>query len=73
MGDNEIIEAVSQEPYIEVEVRTVERRYNPAYGDDRVCECGHAYHRHFDSYDEMADVGCKYCDCHDFRERQHPK
>lgn len=56
------------EPYVWVEVTTQERRYNPEYGDDRLCECGHPYHRHFDSYDEMADVGCKYCHCTTFVE-----
>lgn len=26
-------------------------------------ECEHPYFRHFDSYDEMRPVGCKYCSC----------
>ena len=26
-----------------------------------LCECGHAYYRHFDSYQGMSPVGCKYC------------
>jgi len=42
--------------------------YNPKYGDDRVCECGHAYYRHFDSYEDMYPCGCKYCDCEEFIE-----
>lgn len=42
--------------------------YNPKYGDDRVCECGHLYYRHFDSYENMSAVGCKYCECHTFNE-----
>lgn len=46
----------------------VHRKYNPDYGDDRVCECGHAYYRHFDSYDNNAPVGCKYCSCFVFAE-----
>lgn len=45
-------------------------KYNPEYGDDRVCVCGHTYYRHFDSYDNMAPVGCKYCDCTKFRENK---
>ncbi len=30
---------------------------------DLRCTCGHAYHRHFDGYDDNAPVGCKYCNC----------
>lgn len=59
-----------EKPYIETEVRTIEYRYNPKYGDDRMCTCGHAYYRHFDSYDNMENVGCKYCYCNDFVEGQ---
>ena len=59
-----------QQPYlIEKRVVTVvERFYNPAYGDDRVCECGHPYRRHFDKDEGMKAVGCKYCDCMEFVE-----
>jgi hypothetical protein len=55
-------------PYIEESVTTIIRKYNPEYGDDRICQCGHSYYRHFDSYDEMANIGCKYCYCRDFQE-----
>ena len=44
-------------------------KYNPEYGNDKICKCGHTYYRHFDSMDlheEMAAVGCKYCDCQEF-------
>lgn len=30
------------------------------------CKCGDPYYRHFDSYDNMAPVGCKYCECDTF-------
>ncbi len=43
-------------------------RYNECYGDDRLCKCGHPYYRHFDSYEDMAPVGCKYCGCGEFKE-----
>lgn len=56
----------SQLPYLLETHTTVEKVYNPLYGDDKVCVCGHTYYRHFDSYDEMSNVGCKYCSCHDF-------
>jgi len=42
--------------------------YNPNYGDSRVCKCGHAYSRHFDPYEGMDPVGCKYCGCEKFTE-----
>jgi hypothetical protein len=37
--------------------------YDKSFGDDRQCRCGHVYYRHFDSYEEMRPVGCKYCGC----------
>jgi len=40
--------------------------YDPKYGDDTLCQCGHPYYRHFDTYDHMRHVGCKYCDCFGF-------
>ena len=46
-------------------------RYNPDYGDDRICVCGHSYARHFDSYDNMEPVGCKHCGCQAFQEDEY--
>lgn len=64
---------MSEKPYI-ITIRTVEdRAYNPNYGDDRICECGHSYYRHFDSWEEMEPVGCKYCDCYEFVELEDGK
>jgi hypothetical protein len=43
--------------------------YNPLFGDEKECadpDCGHSYYRHFDSYEEMEPVGCKYCHCRSF-------
>lgn len=37
------------------------RGYDPNFGDDRLCKCGHPYYRHFDTYEGMSPVGCKYC------------
>ena len=42
--------------------------YDPKYGDDRMCKCGHPYYRHFDTYDDMYPCGCKYCGCEHFVE-----
>ena len=55
-------------PYIEKTIVTIERHYNPNYGDDRKCICGHPYYRHFDTYEEMYACGCKYCYCSNFIE-----
>jgi len=43
--------------------------YDKEFGDGRDCECGHPYYRHFDTYEDMAPVGCKYCgwQCEGFR------
>lgn len=38
-------------------------KYDKNYGDNRLCVCGHPYYRHFDTYDDMSPVGCKYCEC----------
>jgi len=48
-----------------------EKAYDPAFGDNKLCECGHTYYRHFDTYEDMAPVGCKYCghcNCGTFRD-----
>ncbi len=57
------------EPYREtvIEVIGVLKEYNPNFGDDKICECGHTYYRHFDSYEGMSPVGCKYCGCQEFK------
>jgi hypothetical protein len=55
-------------PYIETEVvaKAIFREYNSEYGDDKLCKCGHSYYRHFDSWEGMTPVGCKYCQCDEF-------
>ena len=56
----------TEKPYLETKRVVIDRKYNPNYGDDRICQCGHTYYRHFDSYEDMEPVGCKYCQCYDF-------
>lgn len=46
-------------------------KYNPNYGDNRLCECGHSYVRHFDPYEDMEPCGCKYCSCYRFKESKY--
>jgi hypothetical protein len=58
-----------EKPYIIKIATYVEHQYNPKYGDERICVCGHEYYRHFDSYEKMATVGCKYCGCQNFKEK----
>lgn len=57
-----------EKPYIITEKIVYVKEYNPNYGDDRICLCGHKYYRHFDTYDDMNPIGCKYCSCHHFTE-----
>lgn len=57
-----------QPPYFYIEKIKVKRKYNPEYGDSRYCKCGHQYYRHFDTYENMCAVGCKYCGCCEFEE-----
>lgn len=54
------------EPYLIEEKIIKVQKYNPYYGDDNLCNCGHPYYRHFDSYDDMFPCGCKYCFCFKF-------
>ncbi len=65
---SQIIKSGPDAPYIETEVvvKAIFREYNPDYGDGKLCTCGHSYYRHFDSYEGMAPVGCKYCQCDEF-------
>lgn len=67
LNKQDVINCVEQ-PYLEVVTIKIDRKYNPKYGDDRKCKCGHPYYRHFDSYEQMEAVGCKYCECYDFEE-----
>lgn len=57
---------MKKEPYIIKLIPTY--NYNPEYGDDERCRCGHSYYRHFDSYEDMYACGCKYCACDTFKE-----
>ena len=60
---------MNEEPYITKTRRITDRYYNPKYGDERICKCGHSYYRHFDSWEiKMDDIGCKYCGCCTFEE-----
>jgi len=55
-------------PYLVYRVvrTTLDRCYNPEYDEDAECLCGHAYYRHFDTYENMYPIGCKYCGCRTF-------
>jgi hypothetical protein len=57
-----------ERPYLEIVTVETEKKYNPNFGDDKKCKCGHSYYRHFDSYEQMEAIGCKYCGCYDFEE-----
>jgi|TARA_R110000824_G_scaffold394396_2_gene594182 hypothetical protein len=57
-----------EQPYLKVVSIETEIKYNPNFGDNKECKCGHDYHRHFDSYEGMEATGCKYCGCNDFEE-----
>lgn len=53
----------------EVTAKQERPAYDPEFGDDKECAqegCKHMYYRHFDTYDAMKPVGCKYCPCEEF-------
>lgn len=64
-GEKEMKE---EKPYIIETITIKKKKYNPNYGDKRMCVCGHTYYRHFDSWNDMEAVGCKYCGCQQFVE-----
>ena len=57
-------ESTINNPYLEYTAKI--KAYNPNYPENKKCICGHSYGRHFDSYEDMAPVGCKYCSCNEF-------
>lgn len=57
-----------EKPYIIETITIQKKKYNPNYGDNRMCVCGHTYYRHFDPWNDMEAVGCKYCGCQEFVE-----
>ena len=67
---SEVITGDDNSPYLEIErtVKYTTRKYNPKFGDSKICKCGHEYYRHFDSWEDMRACGCKYCGCNDFEE-----
>lgn len=46
--------------------RGLGKKFDPTIEYEAPCVCGHPYYRHFDTYDNMAAVGCKYCGCFEF-------
>ena len=69
--DNKITqEDLDKQPYYITATVAQKRKYNPNYGDDRECKCGHPYYRHFDTYEDMYPCGCKYCLCYNFVEKK---
>lgn len=63
----------NEPPYLVTFKVSKKSQYNPEYGDNRICNCGHSYYRHFDSYERMQNVGCKYCQCNNFIENINEK
>jgi len=59
---------MEEKPYLLSTETFIIKTYNRKYGDNRICLCGHKYYRHFDTYEDMANCGCKYCRCDNFEE-----
>lgn len=59
----------THDPYVVIERVIRKFKWNPKYNQDALCECGHSYSRHFDPYERMEAVGCKYCSCCEFKPR----
>lgn len=63
-------EDLDKQPYYIIVTVGETQAYNPNYGDNRTCKCGHPYYRHFDTYEDMYPCGCKYCQCFNFVEKK---
>ncbi len=48
----------------------IARLWDENHDQNAWCTCGHIYNRHFDGYDDMASVGCKYCECYAFKSEE---
>lgn len=70
-----LAEAVTQagQAYLKTIEVVTHKQFNPDYDGEARCKCGHHYYRHFDSYEEMEAVGCKYCPCYDFEPQELPE
>lgn len=64
--ENNNFKSKDSEPYITKYSLEKTIGYNSKFGDDKECECGHPYYRHFDTYEDMEACGCKYCGCYKF-------
>ena len=56
-----------EKPYLIKRIVIKKKVFNPKFGDEKECKCGHTYYRHFDTFDDMAAIGCKYCQCYKFK------
>jgi hypothetical protein len=65
--ENNQFDVKETKPYIYEYKVDKTRKYNKDFGDDKECECGHPYYRHFDTYEDMEACGCKYCGCYNFK------
>lgn len=53
--------------YDEIEFK-IRRLWDAGHDQNALCKCEHPYYRHFDSWENMWPVGCKYCECSTFEE-----
>lgn len=67
LRDMEVPDSGIKTPYNYVVSVMIERGWNKHYNQSAKCQCGHEYNRHFDSYEEMDAIGCKYCICDEFK------
>lgn len=61
---------MSEQPYLFETIEVQRRVYNPDYGDEKICKCGHSYIDHFELYEErLIPTGCRKCECFVFMEK----
>lgn len=46
----------------------LDQMWDESHDQGAPCLCGHSYYRHFDSWEDMEPIGCKYCECFNFKE-----
>ena len=63
---------VENAPYHKEVIVYTKHKWNPKYDENAECECGDPYYRHFDTYEKMEAVGCKWCECMEFKPKSAP-
>ncbi len=72
MYDEAVIERDTLKAQVAALTEAQAPKWSAEHDQDELCACGHRYERHFDTYENMLAVGCKYCECATFQRAALP-